>query len=130
MYYENFVRLCNSINKSPSAVVQEIGLQKSTVTRWKNGSMPTDATAQRVAAYFGVPVDFLLDKDPDLESFQQRGDHAIKRYHVSASLSNKPKDYSATVEEILDLVNALPSAYQDCVLQQVRALTQLQKMQG
>jgi transcriptional regulator with XRE-family HTH domain len=48
------------VNKSPSAVVLEIGLQKSTVTRWKNGSIPTDATAQKIAAYFNVSVSELM----------------------------------------------------------------------
>jgi len=56
VFYDNFVKLCNSVNKSPSAVVLEIGLQKSTVTRWKKGSMPTDATAQKIADYFGISV--------------------------------------------------------------------------
>lgn len=51
------------MNKSPSAVVLEIGLQKSTVTRWKNGSIPTDATALKIADYFGVTVDNLLGNE-------------------------------------------------------------------
>jgi transcriptional regulator with XRE-family HTH domain len=51
------------VNKSPSAVVLEIGLQKSTVTRWKNGSIPTDATALKIADYFGVTVDYLLGNE-------------------------------------------------------------------
>jgi transcriptional regulator with XRE-family HTH domain len=60
VFYDNFLKLCNSVNKSPSAVVLEIGLQKSTVTRWKNGSMPTDATALKVAEYFEITVDELI----------------------------------------------------------------------
>lgn len=55
-FYSNFVKLCNSIKKAPSKVVLEIGLQKSSVTRWKSGSIPTDATAQKIADYFGVSV--------------------------------------------------------------------------
>lgn len=56
------MKLCNSVSKSPSAVVLEIGLQKSTVTRWKNGSKPTDATAQRIADYFGITVEELMSE--------------------------------------------------------------------
>lgn len=55
-FYENFVRLCNSVGKSPSRVILEIGGTKSAITRWKNGSSPTDATAMKVAEYFGVSV--------------------------------------------------------------------------
>ena len=56
-FYESYISLCNHAGKSPSAVALEIGLTKPTITRWKNGSTPTDATMRRVADYFGVPVE-------------------------------------------------------------------------
>lgn len=60
MFYDNYIRLCNSIDKSPSAVAVEIGIAKPTVNRWKNGSCPTDATLEKIANYFGVSKDELL----------------------------------------------------------------------
>lgn len=60
MFYENYVRLCNSVNKTPSSVAVEMGIAKPTVTRWKNGSNPNSATLYKVADYFGVPVEYLL----------------------------------------------------------------------
>ena len=54
MFYDNFIKLCNSIGKSPSAVAQDIGIEKSTVSRWKKGANPTDATVEKVASYFGI----------------------------------------------------------------------------
>lgn len=54
MFYLNFVRLCNSIGKSPSAVAEDMGLQRSSVTRWANGSAPRKATVEKIATYFGV----------------------------------------------------------------------------
>nr|WP_269201273.1 helix-turn-helix transcriptional regulator [Helicobacter pylori] len=57
------MRLCNSVRKTPSAVALEIGLTKPSVSRWKSGSMPTDATLQKVADYFGITVDELLGKE-------------------------------------------------------------------
>lgn len=54
MFYDNFIRACNSVGKSPSAVLLELGLGKSAGTRWKNGHAPTDATLQKLADYFGV----------------------------------------------------------------------------
>lgn len=59
MFYDNYVRLCNSIGKTPSAVAIEIGVSKSIVSRWKNGGGATDAVIQRVADYFGVTVEVL-----------------------------------------------------------------------
>ena len=59
MFYDNYIRLCNSVNKTPSAAAVEMGISKPSVNRWKNGSYPTDATLQRIANYFGVTVDEL-----------------------------------------------------------------------
>lgn len=55
-FYSNFLTMCNNIGKTPSKVVTEVGLKKSAVTRWKAGGNPTDATVQKIADYFGVPV--------------------------------------------------------------------------
>ena len=65
MFYDNYIRLCNSINKTPSAVAIEIGIAKPTVNRWKNGSRPTDATLGKIASYFGVSTNVLLGKEED-----------------------------------------------------------------
>lgn len=62
VFYENYLRLCNSVKKSPSAVALEVGLKKSSVTRWKAGGNPTDATAQKIADYFGVPISELTEE--------------------------------------------------------------------
>lgn len=59
-FYENFLRLCNKHGKTPSKVALEIGISKSIVSRWKNGGGVTDATAQKIADYFCVPVEDLL----------------------------------------------------------------------
>lgn len=61
-FYSNFLSMCNSIGKTPSKVVMEVGLKKSAVTRWKAGGNPTDATAQKIADYFGVPVSELTEE--------------------------------------------------------------------
>ena len=62
MFYENYVRLCNSLNKSPSAVALEIGIAKPTVSRWKTGSVPNTATLLKVSDYFGVSVSDLTEE--------------------------------------------------------------------
>lgn len=62
MFYDKYVKLCNMKKKTPSAAAIEIGLSKPTVNRWKNGGGITDATAHRVAEYFGVSVDELIEE--------------------------------------------------------------------
>lgn len=67
-FYEKYLELCAKAGKSPSGAALEIPLSKPTVSRWKRGGGITDATAVKVANYFGVPVEELLDdgikKDP------------------------------------------------------------------
>lgn len=59
MFYTNFVHLCNTIGKSPSAVAEDMGYQRSVVTRWSKGTEPRQATLQKVADYFGVSTEVL-----------------------------------------------------------------------
>ena len=63
MFYDNYIQLCNSVNKTPSAVAVEMGISKTSVNRWKNGSYPTDATMSKIANYFNVPVEDLAKGD-------------------------------------------------------------------
>ena len=53
-YYDNFVKMCTKNGLTPCAAVLQIGVSKSCVTRWKNGGNPTDATAAKIADFFGV----------------------------------------------------------------------------
>lgn len=64
-FYEKYLELCASVDKTPSGAALEMGLSKPTVNRWKNGGGITDATARKVAAYFGVPVDCLTREIDD-----------------------------------------------------------------
>lgn len=63
MFYDEFIKLCNSIGKSPTTVAKEIGLAGAHVTKWKNGSKPTDANTFKLCDYFGVPHDYFLHKE-------------------------------------------------------------------
>lgn len=59
-FYDNFVRLCAQSGKSLAFVAREIGVQKSTVSRWATGSVPRDTTLVRIADYFGITVAELI----------------------------------------------------------------------
>lgn len=59
-FYDKYIRLCNLINKSPSAVAIDLEIGKPSVTRWKRGAEPRDSTKLRVANYFGITVEELM----------------------------------------------------------------------
>ena len=65
MCFQNFLRLCNSVNKKPSSVALDLGIAKSTVSRWKEGSAPHPATLQKLADYFNVPVESLTEEQKE-----------------------------------------------------------------
>lgn len=65
MFWENFVDLCNVVEKSPNAVCKELGLSNATATHWKNGSTPNSTTLKRIADYFSITVQQLTsDYEP------------------------------------------------------------------
>lgn len=63
MFYDIFVKLCRGRGVSPSKAAEAVGLSRTSVVKWKNGSVPSGATAQKIAAYFEVSVDYLLGNE-------------------------------------------------------------------
>lgn len=96
MFYDTFLQLCNSVNKSPSAVVTELGMNKSAVTNWKTRrTPPRDTTLRKIADYFNVTVDYLLTgEEPATPNFEAEKEKA------SAQLD-------AEEEELNEYLNAL-----------------------
>lgn len=65
MFYDNFVALCASVNKTPAYVGRELGIDKSTISCWKaRKTKPSDVNAQKIADYFGVTVEELMSDTP------------------------------------------------------------------
>ena len=59
-FFDRISALCKERGTSPSAVAREIGLNNSSATYWKRGSIPKGDTLQKLAIYFGVTTDYLL----------------------------------------------------------------------
>lgn len=60
MFYSNYVKLCTNLNKSPSAVGEELGFTRASVTGWGNGATPRKSSLIKIADYFGVTVTELM----------------------------------------------------------------------
>lgn len=97
-FYENYVQLCNQINKSPSAVAIELKIGKPSVTRWKSGVKPRYATAMKVANYFGVTVEELMGKGIKKDPIPKDG--------AASSAAQEIFDFldSASGEELADVI--------------------------
>nr|DAM60328.1 MAG TPA: helix-turn-helix domain protein [Bacteriophage sp.] len=95
MFYDNFVALCASVNKTPAYVGRELGIDKSTISCWKaRKTKPSDVNAQKIADYFGITVEELMSDDPSA---------GIKKDPI-------PKDgaVSEPKQKLRDLIDGLP----------------------
>jgi repressor LexA len=63
MFWEKFYSLCLKNNVKPFTVVKSLGISQGSITKWKNGSIPSGATLAKLAEYFGVTVDELMNND-------------------------------------------------------------------
>lgn len=64
MFFDVFRELCDKKGVSPSRAALECGLSKSAVSQWKiRGSSPKFEQLSKIAAYFGVSVDYLLGNE-------------------------------------------------------------------
>lgn len=61
MFYDIYVSLCRKVGVSPSKAAEDIGLSRTSVNKWKNGTVPSGATINKLADYFGVSVDYILN---------------------------------------------------------------------
>ncbi len=58
--YEIFEQLLQKKGVSPYKVAKETGVTQTALSNWKLGkSTPTAKTLQKIADYFGVPIDYL-----------------------------------------------------------------------
>ena len=132
-FYNNFVKLCNSVGKSPSRVVLEIGGTKSAITRWKNGSSPTDATAMKLAEYFGVSVEELTGETRLGDAlYEVARDHGL----VASPFENKKESTAteddglsermkASQQKLTEYAKKLPEEEVELLLRQAELLIQM-----
>ena len=107
-FYENFVSLCNSIHKSPTATIVAIGLERSSVTRWKNGGSPSDATVRRIADYFGVSVaELLADKTKDSKTAAETNIGGLEAEFARLFASLTPEHQNEIIAEMLRRKNKI-----------------------
>lgn len=61
MLFEKIEALCVQNKTNLTKLERDCGLSNATIRRWKNSS-PSAENLKKVADYFGVSVDYLLDR--------------------------------------------------------------------
>lgn len=98
MFKENFIRLCNKIGKSPTAVCKDLDLSNSVYTQWTETSVPRKATLMKIADYFNVPVETLI-KDNNENELLPKSKKGVLIPVLGRVVAGIPID---AIEEILD----------------------------
>lgn len=68
MFWTNFSTLCADKNLSPNAVATELKIPSGSITAWRNGATPRTKSLTKIANYFGVTVDYLLNAEAEKEN--------------------------------------------------------------
>ncbi len=72
MFFDRFKALCDERNISVYRACTDIGLNRSAVAKWKTGGRPNGTTAAKLAEYFGVTTDYLLEQTDERSPAEQR----------------------------------------------------------
>lgn len=60
-FFTKYEALCKERNESATGVGLKLGVSRGTITKWRNGSLPSIETITAIAKYFSVSTDYLLD---------------------------------------------------------------------
>lgn len=78
VFYNRFLDLCRTRGITPSRAADEIGINRSSVTSWKNnGYTPQGDNLNKVARYFDVSTDYLLGKTDNKKAPATEGEREI-----------------------------------------------------
>lgn len=121
LFYDRFTALCVQKGVSASFVVQQIGLNKSSATYWKNGAIPKGNTLQKLADYFDVSTDYLLGNVS--EPFRYLDKRTIREIKIIAEDELTPPNRIAVA------LSKLNEDGQQKAVERVEELTEIPKYQ-
>ncbi|HWS31012.1 MAG TPA: helix-turn-helix transcriptional regulator [Clostridia bacterium] len=90
MFFDKYQVLCKNAGISDTTAAEAMGFQRSTVTGWKKGKKPKNATIKIVAEYFGVQVDYFDEDDLSVSTGSILND-------ILTSAADLPKERQADV---------------------------------
>ena len=106
MFYDIYCDLCRQKGLTPSGAAGKIGFNRASITVWKNsGKAPKQDLLLKIAAFFGVSVDYLLEKET---APVQAGRHRVDLSDVDFAFYGQYKELSEDDKEtIMDMVRIM-----------------------
>lgn len=68
MFWDVFCQLCQKQGVSPTQAILQMGISRASVTKWKNGALPSAESLIKLSEYFGVSIDYLCGKSVPAEA--------------------------------------------------------------
>nr|DAU92914.1 MAG TPA: helix-turn-helix domain protein [Bacteriophage sp.] len=104
MFYDIFRDLCEQKGIKPGPAAEACGINRSNVTLWKQkGYTPRPDALNKIAAFFDVPIDYLLDNsDSRSGNFSNISDSTVIQGNSgSVKLENVSKGYPQPCQDSL-----------------------------
>ena len=103
MFYDRFEKLCSDRGLSPSRVAIEAGINKSTVTYWKNTPefQPSGTVIKKLSEYFGITRSELLGEEQKEKAPAETGERALTFDDFTYAMQNEAKDLTDMDKQIL-----------------------------
>ena len=108
MFFDIFSMLCDHKGVSRYKACTDIGLNRSSVAKWKSGSVPTGKTLSKLASYFDVTPNYLLGFDIQA-TFDET---AYRLAQAEKELSQLDPNDSKRIE-LEDSISLLRESYED-----------------
>lgn len=117
IFKDRFVELIQKTGVTPYQISKDTGISNSALSSWKRGEkVPSAQNIKKLAEYFSVPVDFLMDNQSknnvtyenadieklvlDYQSLSEQGKEYIRQQMVIASQIYKKAALDTDVENI------------------------------
>ena len=106
MFYDIYCDLCRQKGLTPSGAAVKIGFNRASITVWKNsGKAPKQDLLLKIADFFGVSVDYLLEKETAPAA---SGRHRVDLSDVDFAFYGQYKELSEDDKEtIMDMVRVM-----------------------
>ena len=124
MFSDNYIRLCKEKGVGVTVASQEIGYSANSGKKWSEGSVPRKTTLLKIAEYFGVTVDELMEGQPTMSY----GDTTLVEMKKAATSDGDGLSDKELL--LLSIFNSLPEDRQWAILRQAQAEAQNQPNPG
>lgn len=106
-FFERFSALCKEHKETPNSIAKIIGASSGSVTAWKKGTAPRNATLSKIADYFGVTTDYLLGKE-NKKAPTENGERTMDMSDVDIAFYGRYKELSEDDQKtIRDMVQLM-----------------------